>query len=154
MMSKIARPDWQDGEPVQHLTPIGEESSSVIVSPEEGQAIIDVAEANALGEPEPTRESSAPLLADWPEDKAELVEDVVELILDAQPDLEGLVAEFDTLPESIQRKVAVVMHSHPHLRGLDLIAQVERTLTLEEAAAAEEWARALPEEIKEGLVEG
>ena len=52
---------------------------------------------------------------------------------------------------NLQSKIYTTLSTHPHLRGLDLIDQIEKSLTLAEQSEAEAWLRGLSAEDKRAL---
>ena len=57
----------------------------------------------------------------------------------------------DELSPNLQSKIYTTLSTHPHLRGLDLIGQIEKSLTLAEQSEAEAWLRGLSAEDKRAL---
>jgi len=147
----VERPDWT-GPNHYGVSADAEPSSSVMLSPEEGQAIVDQVIANSAqpGEtpahaPVPVPDLDPALVTKWERSHdgfdatLATVQGAADDILSKHPDPGGFAASFDTLPVSVQGKVFDVLASRPNLRGVRLIDAVMRKLTLEETVAVNEW---------------
>lgn len=97
-------------------------------------------------EAEWANEEAADPLAGMTEDQIEQARIVTDMLIPEGPDRDGFAPVFDQLSAGVQNKIFQTMARSPHLKGLDLIDRIERTLTLDETVEAERWLRGLSPE--------
>jgi len=144
MGSEIVRLNWGDGERTPNAVVPAVESG--IVDPDTLPAPNELLRQMQGDVPATSDDPTAGLSASQIEAASYVA---TELLANAPS---GFSDTFDTLSAGVQRKVFEVMAARgPNLRGLDLVYEVEKKLTLGEAAEAAEWLRALPEHHKAWL---
>ena len=133
----IERPDWGDGE----------RTTSAVVHVENGVVDADTLPGQMLQQMQGDVTDPTAGLSQIQLEGASLAAE--QILADAPL---GFVEEFDTLSAGLRNRVFKVLAARgSYLRGLDLVYEVEKKLTLAEAVEASDWLRALPEEYKAWL---
>ena len=138
----IERTDWTYEKPVsRHEQPLPGSTAVVPVAR-------DATPSQMLAEYEANdwRTDSEPAgdpLAGLTEDQIAQAQIVTEMLIGDHPDRESFEQVFDRLSAPLQNKIFTIMATMPHLRGLDLVDRIERTLTLDETVEAERWLKSL-----------
>ena len=140
-MAPISRPDWGDGAHTPNaVVPVENGVVDVDSLPSPGAMLAEM-QGDVTGD-DPTAGLSQSQV-----EGASLAAE--QILADAPPGFDGA---FGTLSAGLQNRVFKVLAARgSYLRGLDLVYEVEKKLTLAEAVEASDWLRALPEEYKAWL---